>query len=150
MFWLEPGLPTSIGPRRRPRTTLSPTLVLRDGAPELACGTPGGDMQDQWQVPFLLRHLLGGQDLQAAIDAPMWHTTHHVASFEPRTVGVLGVHVEDRAGEDVIADLRRRGHLITVTGPWSLGRLSAAGIRPDGLLRAAATSRGAQAYAVGR
>jgi gamma-glutamyltranspeptidase/glutathione hydrolase len=150
MFWLEPGLPTSIGPRRRPRTTLSPTLVLRDGAPELACGTPGGDMQDQWQVPFLLRHLLGGQDLQAAIDAPMWHTTHHVASFEPRTVGVLGVHVEDRAGEDVIADLRRRGHLVTVTGPWSLGRLSAAGIRPDGLLRAAATSRGAQAYAVGR
>ncbi len=78
-------------------------------------------MQDQWQVPFLLRHLAGGQDLQAAIDAPMWHTTHHVASFEPRTVDVLGLHVEDRAGEDVIADLRRRGHLVTVTGPWSLG-----------------------------
>lgn len=150
MFWLEPGLPTSLGPRRRPRTTLSPTLVLRDGVPELACGTPGGDMQDQWQVPFLLRHLLGGQDLQAAIDEPMWHTTHHVASFEPRTVDVLGLHVEERVGPDVIADLRRRGHAVTVAGPWSLGRLSAAGTRPDGLLHAGATSRGAQAYAVGR
>lgn len=150
MFWLEPGLPTSLGPRRRPRTTLSPTLVLRDGAPELACGTPGGDMQDQWQVPFLLRHLRGGQDLQAAIDEPMWHTTHHVASFEPRTVDALGLHVEERVGPDAIADLRRRGHAVTVTGPWSLGRLSAAGTRPDGLLRAGATSRGAQAYAVGR
>ncbi|MDO8108187.1 gamma-glutamyltransferase family protein [Isoptericola sp. b441] len=150
MFWLEPGLATTLGPRRRPRTTLSPTLVLRDGTPELACGTPGGDMQDQWQVPFLLRHLLGGRDLQAAIDGPMWHTTHHVASFEPRTVEVLGLHVEERVGADVIADLRRRGHRVTVTGPWSLGRLSAAGTRPDGLLHGGATSRGAQAYAVGR
>ncbi|MCV2394006.1 gamma-glutamyltransferase family protein [Actinotalea sp. M2MS4P-6] len=150
MFWLEQGLPASIGPRRRPRTTLSPTLVLRDGVPELACGTPGGDMQDQWQVPFLLRHLRGGLGLQAAIDAPMWHTTHHVASFEPRTVDLLGVHIEERVGPEVLAELRRRGHRLTVTGPWSLGRLSAAGTRPDGLLRGAATSRGAQAYAVGR
>ena len=66
MFWLDEGLPSSLAPGRRPRTTLSPTLVLRDGRPVLACGTPGGDQQDQWQLPFLLRHLVGGQDLQEA------------------------------------------------------------------------------------
>ncbi len=150
MFWLEPGLPSTIGPRRRPRTTLSPTLVLRDGRAELACGTPGGDQQDQWQVPFLLRHLAFGQGIQEAIDAPAWHTTHLVSSFEPRVVERRGLHVEDRIGADVVADLRRRGHEVTVAGPWALGRLTAAGIRPDGMLRAAATSRGAQAYAAGR
>lgn len=150
MFWLEPGLPASLGPRRRPRTTLSPTLVLRDGVPELACGTPGGDQQDQWQVPFLLNHLVFGMDLQEAIDAPTWHTTHLVSSFDPREVEWLGLHAEGRLGEDVLADLRRRGHEVTVAGPWSLGRTTAAGVRPDGMLRAAANARGMQAYAVGR
>ena len=75
MFWLDDGLPSSLAPGRRPRTTLSPTLVLRDGRPVLACGTPGGDQQDQWQLLFLLRHLVGGQELQEAIDAPTFHTT---------------------------------------------------------------------------
>ena len=150
MFWLEPGLPGSLGPRRRPRTTLSPTLVLRDGAPELACGTPGGDQQDQWQVPFLLNRLVYGMGLQEALDAPTWHTTHVVSSFEPRDLEVRGVHAENRLGRPVLADLRRRGHAVTVTGPWSLGRLTAVGVRPDGLLHAAATPRGMQAYAAGR
>lgn len=150
MFWLEQGLPSSLGPGRRPRTTLSPTLVLRDGRPVLACGTPGGDNQDQWQVPLLLGALARGLDLATAIDEPTWHTTHHVSSFDPRTVDLLGVHVEERVGQDVVAELERRGHRVTVAAPWSLGRVSAAGVRDDGMLRAAATSRGMQAYAVGR
>nr|WP_233404771.1 gamma-glutamyltransferase family protein [Actinotalea solisilvae] len=149
MFWVEQGLPSSLGPRRRPRTTLSPTLVLRDGVPELACGTPGGDQQDQWQVPFLLRHLVYGQGLQEAVDAPTWHTTHLVSSFAPRDLELRGLHAEDRLGTDVLDDLRRRGHEVTVTGPWSLGRLTAVA-RDGGLLRAAATPRGMQAYAAGR
>lgn len=150
MFWLEQGLASSLGPGLRPRTTLSPTLVLRDGAPVLACGTPGGDQQDQWQVPFLLNHLVYGMNLQEAIDAPLWHTTHLVSSFDPRDVDLLGLHAEERLGADVLADLRRRGHDVRVDGPWSLGRLSAVGTRTDGMLRAAATPRGMQAYAVGR
>ncbi len=149
MFWVEQGLASSLGPRRRPRTTLSPTLVLRDGVPELACGTPGGDQQDQWQVPFLLRHLVYGTGLQEAIDAPTWHTTHLVSSFDPRDIELRGLHAEDRLGDEVLADLRRRGHEVTVTGPWSLGRLTAVA-RHDGVLRAAATPRGMQAYAAGR
>lgn len=150
MFWVEPGLPGSVAPGKRPRTTLSPTLVLRDGRPEIACGTPGGDQQDQWQVPFLLNHLVYGMDLQAAIDAPTWHTTHLVSSFDPRELEVLGVHVESRLGPEVVAELRRRGHRVTDAGPWSLGRLSAAAVGADGLLRAAANPRGMQGYAVGR
>ena len=150
MFWLERGLPGSIGPRRRPRTTLSPTLVLRDGVPELACGTPGGDQQDQWQVPFLLNRLVYGMGLQEAVDAPTWHTTHLVSSFDPRDVELRGLHAELRLGPDVLAGLRRRGHAVTETGPWSLGRLTAVGVRPDGMLHAAATPRSMQAYAAGR
>jgi gamma-glutamyltranspeptidase/glutathione hydrolase len=149
MFWLEPGLPSSLAPGRRPRTTLSPGLVLRDGG-GFAFGTPGGDQQDQWTIPFLLHHLLGGLDLQAAIDAPAWHSTHVPSSFHPRTSVRHGVEVESRFGADVLADLARRGHAVHDAGPWSLGRVSAAGVRPDGLLHAAANPRGMQGYAAGR
>lgn len=150
MFWLEDGLPNSIAPRKRPRTTLSPGLVLRDGKPYLAFGTPGGDQQDQWTVPFLINHLVHGMDLQAAIDAANWHSTHVPSSFYPRTSEPLGLVVESRLGDDAIAELRRRGHDVTVAGPWSLGRISAAGYRADGMLVAAANPRGMQGYAVGR
>lgn len=149
MFWLEPGLPSSLAPGRRPRTTLSPGLVLRDGG-GFAFGTPGGDQQDQWTVPFLLHHLLGGLDLQAAIDAPGWHSTHVPSSFHPRTSTRRGVEAESRLGADVLADLARRGHRVHDAGPWSLGRVSAAGVRPDGLLHAGANPRGMQGYAAGR
>jgi len=150
MFWLEPGLPNSLEPRKRPRTTLSPGLVLRDGAPYLAFGTPGGDQQDQWPVPFLINHLVFGLDLQASIDAPNWHSTHMPSSFYPRDSEPLGLHVESRIGAGVIADLERRGHVVTESGPWTLGRISAAGVRADGMLVAAANARGMQGYAAGR
>ncbi|WP_218026463.1 gamma-glutamyltransferase family protein [Cellulomonas cellasea] len=150
MFWLEPGLPNSLVPGRRPRTTLSPGLVLRDGAPYLAFGTPGGDQQDQWPVPFLVRHLLHGRNLQEAIDAPTWHSTHVPSSFYPREQVPRGLVVESRLGADALADLARRGHAVQDAGPWTLGRLSATGVRADGLLRAAANPRGMQGYAVGR
>lgn len=150
MFWVEPGLPGSIAPHKRPRTTLSPTLVLRDGRPEIACGTPGGDQQDQWQVPLLLNHLVYGMGLQEAIDAPTWHTTHLISSFDPRDLDPMGVTAEDRLGPEVLDELRRRGHRVTVSGPWSLGRLSAVAIGRDGMLHGAATPRGMQGYAVGR
>ncbi len=151
MFWVEPGLPNSVDPRKRPRTTLSPSLLLRDdGSPYLAFGTPGGDMQDQWQVLFLVRHLHHGMNLQEAIDAPAWHTTHVPSSFWPRDSEPGRIHVEARLGEATIAELRRRGHDVAVQDPWSLGRLSAAGRDRDGTLRAGANPRGMQGYAVGR
>ncbi|MCZ7437672.1 gamma-glutamyltransferase family protein [Micromonospora sp. WMMC241] len=151
MCWLEEGLASSLRPGRRPRTTLSPTLVLRDGEPVLACGTPGGDQQDQWQLLFLLRHLAGGQELQAAIDAPAWHTTSLPASFYPREVEPGVLVVEDRLDPKVLAGLRAKGHTVRLADPWSLGRLCAVTRDPHtGVLSAAANPRGAQGYAAGR
>lgn len=150
MFWLDRGLPSSLAPGKRPRTTLTPSLVLRDGAPYLAFGTPGGDMQDQWSLLFLLRHLHHGMNLQEAVDAPTWHTTHFRSSFDPRRAEPGSVSVEARVGEEVIAGLRARGHRVRVEGPWSLGLTSAVSRSPDGVLRAAASPRGMQGYAVGR
>ncbi|MCJ8140846.1 gamma-glutamyltransferase family protein [Falsirhodobacter halotolerans] len=150
MFWLQEGLPTSLAPGKRPRTTLTPSIALRDGVPHLAFGTPGGDQQDQWQLSFFLRHAHHEPNLQAAIDLPLFHSTHFPASFYPRTRQPLGVMIEGRAGEATIAELRRRGHDVTVAGDWDIGRLTAAARDPGGLLRAAATPRLMQAYAAGR
>jgi gamma-glutamyltranspeptidase/glutathione hydrolase len=150
MFWLEPGLPSSLAPRKRPRTTLSPSLALRGGDPYLAFGTPGGDQQDQWPLHALVRHLDLGLDLQEAIDAPEFHTDHFPSSFYPRQAEPGSLAVEERLGADAIDELRRRGHDVTVHPPWSLGRVSAVGRDPDGQLKAAANPRGMQGYAVGR
>ena len=149
MFWLEEGLPSSLAPRKRPRTTLSPGLVLRDGEPWLAYGTPGGDQQEQWTIHVLLRHIDQGLNLQEAIDAPDWHTDHLISSFYPRAYDPRSLSCESRFGDEVIDDLRRRGHDVTVTGPWSLGRVSAVAREGDQLL-AAANPRGMQGYAVAR
>jgi gamma-glutamyltranspeptidase/glutathione hydrolase len=151
MFWLEEGLASSLAPGRRPRTTLTPTLVYRDSEPVMACGSPGGDQQDQWQLLFLLRTLAGGQSLQAAIDAPAFHTTSFPSSFWPRVTEPAGLVVEGRVPEEVRADLAARGHDVTVAGPWSLGRLCAVARDPaTGVLSAGANPRGMQGYAVGR
>jgi gamma-glutamyltranspeptidase/glutathione hydrolase len=151
MFWLEEGLASSLRPGRRPRTTLTPTLVHRDGLPVLACGSPGGDQQDQWQLIFLLRHLLQGQSLQQAIDAPMWNTTSFPGSFWPRMVEPGVLVVEDRIGADVIAQLSAMGHQMRVSDPWSLGRMCAVARDPaSGILSAGANPRGMQGYASGR
>jgi gamma-glutamyltranspeptidase/glutathione hydrolase len=151
MVWLDEGLASSLAPGRRPRTTLSPTLVLRDGLPVLATGTPGGDQQDQWQLVFLLRHLAGGLELQEAIDAPMFHTNAMPSSFYPRGMSPGELVVEDRLGEVVIDGLAARGHGVVRAGSWTLGRLSAVSRDPDtALLAAGANPRAAQGYAVGR
>ncbi|KOG64547.1 gamma-glutamyltransferase [Streptomyces griseoflavus] len=156
MAWLEEGLPNSLTPGRRPRTTLTPSLALRDGVAVMAFGTPGGDQQDQWQLHFLLAAALrapvrGGLDLQGAIDAPNWHNDSFPGSFFPRAMAPGSVTVESRIGTDVIGELRRRGHRVTVGDAWSEGRLSAVARDPEtGVLSAAANPRGMQGYAVGR
>jgi gamma-glutamyltranspeptidase/glutathione hydrolase len=149
MFTLTPGLPATIAPGKRPRTTLTPTLALRGGEPYLAFGTPGGDQQDQWTLHFFLSHVVFGMNLQEAIDFPAFHSAHMPSSFYPRESSPLRLDIEERAGEPVIDELRRRGHDVHVQPPWSLGRISAVA-RRNGLLYAAANPRGMQGYAVGR
>ncbi|MGW1591757.1 gamma-glutamyltransferase family protein [Streptomyces sp. NPDC002386] len=156
MTWLEEGLANSLTPGRRPRTTLSPSMVLRGGVPVMAFGTPGGDQQDQWQPHFFLAAVLrapvrGGLDLQGAIDAPNWHNDSFPSSFYPRGRHPGGVTVESRTDPGVIDELRRRGHDVTVGPGWSEGRLCAVARDPEtGVLSAAANPRGMQGYAVGR
>ncbi|MCF1645662.1 gamma-glutamyltransferase family protein [Streptomyces indiaensis] len=156
MTWLEEGLPNSLTPGRRPRTTLTPSIALRDGVPVMAFGTPGGDQQDQWQLHFLLAVALsgpvrGGPDLQGAIDAPNWHNDSFPGSFFPRGMRPGSVTVESRTDPAVVSELRRRGHDVTVGGPWSEGRLCVVARDPEtGVLSAAANPRGMQGYAVGR
>jgi gamma-glutamyltranspeptidase / glutathione hydrolase len=150
MFWLEEGLPNSLEPGKRPRTTLTPSLALRDGEGVLAWGTPGGDGQDQWSLQFLLSHHRFGLNLQEAIDAPAFTSTHFPSSFYPRVAEPGHLLVEERLGDPAIAELRSRGHDVEVGEPWSIGRLSAVSRAPDGVLRAAANPRGMQGYAAGR
>jgi gamma-glutamyltranspeptidase / glutathione hydrolase len=147
--WLDESLPGALAPGKRPSTTLSPSLALRDGEPYLSFGTPGGDQQDQWQAIFFLRHVHHGMNLQQAIDAPAWHINHFVQSFWPRTVDRNRLTLESRFPGETIEGLKRRGHGVIVGEPWSEGRLSACAKDGD-VLRAAANPRGMQGYAAGR
>ncbi len=148
-FSIEAGLPNSLRPGARPRTTLSPSFALRDGKPWLAFGTPGGDFQDQWSLHFFLNLVHGGMNLQEAIDAPGFHSTHAPSSFYPRDAYPAEVHMEDRFDPKVLAELTRRGHRLVVQDGWSAGRLSTVA-QDGGWLKAAANSRGNQGYASGR
>lgn len=153
MFWLEEGLNSSLAPSKRPRTTLTPSMVYRDGVPYMAFGTPGGDQQDQWQLIMLLRHIHGGMNLQEAIDAPSFHTDHLASSFWPRTTNPLSVTIEARFDEAVRKDLEARGHRLTIADPWSEGRLAAVAREADGddhIVKAGSNPRGVQAYAIAR
>jgi gamma-glutamyltranspeptidase/glutathione hydrolase len=149
MFWLDDHHPAGLAPGKRPRTTLSPTLALRDGEPYLAWGTPGGDQQDQWITQFFLRHVHARQNLQEAIDAPAWHSEHFPSSFWPRSARPGVLVAEGRLPRTTVAELKRRGHIVEVGPDWSEGRLTAAA-RDGRRRRAAANPRGMQGYAAGR
>jgi len=149
MFWLEEGHPAALAPGKRPRTTLTPTMALRDGEPYLAWGTPGGDQQDQWTTQLFMRHVHAGLNLQQAIDAPAWHSEHFPSSFWPREARPGVLVVESRMPRETIRELERRGHIVEVDTDWSEGRLTAAA-RDGRHRRAAANPRGMQGYAAGR
>jgi gamma-glutamyltranspeptidase/glutathione hydrolase len=150
MFWLDETLPNGLQPGKRPRTTLSPSLVLRDGRPWMSFGTPGGEQQDQWQPIMLARMLAHGLNIQEAIDLPSFHSEHWVSSFWPRGAKPGKLVLEGRFGADVLADLQARGHRAELGGDWSEGRLTGARLEADGQIRAGANPRGMQGYAVGR
>jgi gamma-glutamyltranspeptidase / glutathione hydrolase len=150
MFWLREGLPTSLAPGKRPRTTLSPSFALRDGKPWMAFGTPGGEQQDQWSPIMFLRMVHHNMGIQEAIDAPSFHTEHWPSSFWPRIARPGKVVIEGRLPASVLAELKARGHKAEMGEAWSEGRLSGARIEPDGQMFAGANPRGMQGYAVGR
>jgi gamma-glutamyltranspeptidase / glutathione hydrolase len=149
MFWLDEDHPAALMPGKRPRSTLTPTMALRDGEPYLAWGSPGGDQQDQWITQFFLRHVHARLNLQEAIDAPAWHSEHFPSSFWPRKARPGVMVVEQRVPEASVKELRARGHIVEVGPEWSEGRLTAAS-KLGRRRRAAANPRGMQGYAAGR
>jgi len=153
MFWLEDGLPSSLAPGKRPRSTLSPSMAFKNGEPYMAFGTPGGDQQDQWSTQMLLHHVDHRMNLQEAIDCPAFHTEHQPSSFYPRAAKPGLVALEERFPQETRTALAERGHRLVVGGPWSLGRLSGCAREetPEGtIIKAAANPRGMQGYAIGR
>ena len=149
MFWLKPDLPNSLEPGKRPRTTLSPSFALREGKPWMAFGTPGGEQQDQWALTFFLRMVHHNMGIQEAIDAPSFHTEHWPSSFWPRVARPGKVVIEGRFDDEVLGELKARGHHAEKGEDWSEGRISGARIEGD-QMRAGANPRGMQGYAVGR
>jgi gamma-glutamyltranspeptidase/glutathione hydrolase len=149
MFSLNEAAPSCIAPGKRPRTTLTPGLALKEGVPYMAFGTPGGDQQDQWALHAFLRHVHHGLNLQQSIDAPEFHTSHAPSSFFPRESRPGHLAVERRLGDAAIADLAERGHGVEVFDDYTLGYVTAA-TREGGLLKAGASPRNMQCYAAGR
>lgn len=153
MAVLEPGHANSLMPGKRPRTSLTPTLVHRDGKPYMALGSPGGDQQEQWSLQLLLNLIDFGMTIQEGIEAPAFHTDHLIGSFWPRTSAMASLTLESRFPGETVAELREMGHRITVGGPWSEGRLSACSYERDDdgpLIQAGANPRGMQGYAIAR
>ena len=152
--WLDDDTAAQVAPGKRPTTTLSPSMALKNGEPYLAFGTPGGDQQDQWTLSFFLRHAVYGMNLQEAIDAPAWHVDHFPASFWPRATTLNRLTLESRFDPSVRDALAAAGHELKVGLPWSEGRISACAQQRDAkgrrVLLAAANPRGMQGYAVGR
>jgi gamma-glutamyltranspeptidase/glutathione hydrolase len=126
-FSLDPHVHNALAPRKRPFHTLNPAMALRDGRPELVYGTMGGEGQPQTQAAIATRVLDLGMDVQEAIDAPRW--------LYGRTWGeaTTSLWIESRAGDDVIAELERRGHTVAVIGPWDerVGHAQAIRIDPE-------------------
>jgi gamma-glutamyltranspeptidase/glutathione hydrolase len=151
MFDLDPHRPGAVAPRKRPRTTLTPSLVLKDGKPYMVFGTPGGDQQDQWTLQFFLNFVDFGMGLQESIDAANVHTEHFPSSFYPRRAKAGSLMVENRIPETTRKELEARGHKVTAdrTG-WTHGLVMAVHLGPaPGCLSAGVSPRGMIGYVTG-
>lgn len=150
MFYLDPHHPNCLQPRKRPRTTLTPSLVLKDGKPWMAFGTPGGDQQDQWTLQFFLNFVDFGMNLQEAIDAATFHTDHFPNSFYPHDIKAGSLTLEGRIPEATRKELERRGHRVKVTGDWANGKVMAVHFAtPTGVISGAVSPRGQIGYVTG-
>lgn len=119
----DPNSPNVVAPGKRPRITLTPTLVLKDGAPFMVLSTPGGDNQDQALLQVLLNIVEFGMNPQEAVEAPRFDTQHYVSSFDDHEFLPGSLNVESRVSLKTIQELSEKGHKVKVQGEW--GTLSA-------------------------
>ena len=117
----DPNSPNVVAPGKRPRITLTPTLVLRDGQPYMVLSTPGGDNQDQGLIQVLLNIIEFGMNPQEAVEAPRFDTQNYVSSFDNHEFLAGVLNLESRLPAEVMSQLVRRGHKITVQAPWGTG-----------------------------
>ena len=150
MMHLDPKHVERLEPGKKPSTTLTPSLVMRDGRPYMVFGTPGGDNQDQWTLQFFLNHVDFGMNVQLALDQPTVHIRHVPGSFWPHAAYPGRVYVEPRIPEKVRAGLAERGHEVVVSPPWSHGRCLAIRYDPEsGVMFGGASPRRAEGQAIG-
>ena len=142
--YLEPAHhPNVVAPYKRPRTTISPSLAMKDGKPWMAFGSMGGDQQDQWQLQFLLNRLVFGMSLQEAIEAPKFSSEHFPGFFAPHDFFLNRVRIEPAVGTSVFEELRDRGHELDIAPAWSEGFMCAAERNLEsGVLEAGCDPRG--------
>jgi gamma-glutamyltranspeptidase / glutathione hydrolase len=117
-FLLEEGHPNVLQPGKRPRVTLSPTLVMKDGKPFMVLSTPGGDNQDQSLIQVLLNIIEFGMNVQEAVEAPRFQTLHFVSSFDDHRFNPGMLNLEDRIAKEVSNDLASRGHKVELQTSW--------------------------------
>lgn len=119
----DPNSPNVVAPGKRPRITLTPTLVLKGGEPFMVLSTPGGDNQDQALLQVLLNVIEFGMNPQEAVEAPRFDTQHYVSSFDDHEFLPGSLNVESRVNLKTIKELSDKGHKVKVQGEW--GTLSA-------------------------
>ena len=150
MLHLDPDHVEKLEPGKKPSTTLTPSLVMRAGEPYMVFGTPGGDRQDQWSLQFFLNHIDFGMNVQQALDQPTVHSNHFPGSFWPHAAFPGRVYAEPRIPSDTIEELRKKGHEVIVSPPWSHGRCLAIRYDPEtGVMYGGASPRTGAPYAIG-
>jgi gamma-glutamyltranspeptidase/glutathione hydrolase len=142
-FYLDERHPNALAPRKRPRTTLTPSIATTRDGRWIAFGTQGGDQQDQWTLQFFLNVADFGMNLQQAIEAPRYSCMHAPSSFFPHDAAPGLVRLESRIDERVCEDLAARGHKVETRPPWCDGNVLAVALDgARGQLAAGADPRG--------
>ncbi|MDE0104231.1 MAG: gamma-glutamyltransferase [Bryobacterales bacterium] len=148
-FLTIPGHPNVVAPGKRPRITLTPTLVTRKGAPFMAMSTPGGDQQEQALLQVLLAALLFNFNAQAAVEAPRFQSKHLVASFDDHAMEPNVLLLDERMPDFVVSELSALGHVVEIRSRRNSGSApTAIRVRPGGVIEAGADPY-ARRYAAG-
>ena len=142
-FLLVPGHPNELGPGKRPRVTLSPTIVTKDGKAFLALSTPGGDNQEQSLIQVLLNVIEFKMNAEAALEAPRFQTRHLVSSFDNHAMNPGDLLLDERTAPQVLGELAEKKHRLGTRSRWSSGAAPVmVRVTPGGVLEAGADPYG--------
>lgn len=147
-FHLDAAHPNGIAPRKRPRQTLNPVLVLKDGRPLMVFGSPGGDTQGQSQLQFFLNYAEFGMNVQQALEQPYFATNAYHLSFHPHPPG-KGLSVSQRIPSEVRDELARRGHLVRTHSAMGVGSVKTILVDPRSKVMMGGAAPATDAYVIG-